>query len=163
MSSSQNRPPSVANSSASVRRRETQQSGSETERESQHHSNQSTSSDGRTTPPPLSGYPEIRGVTDVRQRRISAPASPGKVRALRDKERGSPGTSRTRSKRVSMALSVDETYGNYRSDDEDVSTAALAAVASSRRSPTGKKGRQPLPREFRERKDSDEKVTHTSA
>ncbi|KAI0769947.1 hypothetical protein C8Q74DRAFT_1202382 [Fomes fomentarius] len=162
VSSSQNRPPSVANTSTSVRRRETQQSGSETERESQHHSNHSASSDGKTTPPPSSAYPEIRGATDIRQRRISAPASPGKVRALRDKERGSPGTSRTRSKRVSMALSVDEAYGNYRSDDEDVTAAALAAVASSRRSPTGnKKGRQPLPREFRDRQDSDEKPSNT--
>ncbi len=59
-----------------------------------------------------------------------------------------------------MALSVDEAYGNYRSDDEDVTAAALAAVASSRRSPTGnKKGRQPLPREFRDRPDPDEKVS----
>ena len=83
---------------------------------------------------------------------ISAPASPGKLRTAREKERASP-----RSKRVSMDLSVDDTYG--RSDDEDVTAAALAAVASSRRSPTaGKKGRQPLPREFRDRKISDEKV-----
>ncbi|KAI0755103.1 hypothetical protein C8Q80DRAFT_1095322, partial [Daedaleopsis nitida] len=156
-SSSQNRPPSVANSSNNGRRRETQQSGSETERESRH-STYSTSSDGRTTPPPLPTYPEIRGVGSTRQRRISAPASPGKARAARGKDRTSPGPG-PRSKHVSMALSVDEAYGHYRSDDDDVTAAALAAVASSRRSPTGgKKGRQPLPREFRDRKDSDEKA-----
>lgn len=58
-----------------------------------------------------------------------------------------------------MTPSVDDAYG--RSDDEDVTAAALAAVASSRRSPTGsagKNGRQPLPREFRDRKTSDAKV-----
>lgn len=62
---------------------------------------------------------------------------------------------------MSTALSVDEGYEQYRSDDEDVTAAALAAVASSRRSPnngSAKKGRQPLPREFMERKNSDEKV-----
>ena len=40
--------------------------------------------------------------------------------------------------------------GGYRGNDYDVAEAALAAVASSRRSPTGsKRARQPLPREFR--------------
>ncbi|KAI0700355.1 hypothetical protein C8T65DRAFT_580318 [Cerioporus squamosus] len=144
LSSSQNRPPSVATSSSNGRRREPQLSGSETERESY----------GRTTPPPSAPYPEFQGVGSVRQRRISAPASPGKMRTSRGKDHASP-----RSKRVSMALSVDDAYG--RSDDEDVTAAALAAVASSRRSPTGsagKKGRQPLPREFRDRKISDEKL-----
>ncbi|TBU31791.1 hypothetical protein BD311DRAFT_775768 [Dichomitus squalens] len=162
LSSSQNRPSSVTNSSVDGRRGDTQLSGSETERESQRHSTRSTSSDGRTTPPPSAfSIPEIRGASSIRQRRISAPASPGKARAAaRDKDRESPGPSRTPRKRVSVAHSVDESYGHYRSDDEDVTAAALAAVASSRRSPTGgKKGRQLLPREFRDRKLSDEKVT----
>ncbi|KAI0352590.1 hypothetical protein OH77DRAFT_1408788 [Trametes cingulata] len=162
LSSSQNRPQSVSNGSSNTRRREPQLSGSETERESQYPSNHSASSDGRPVTPP-SAFPEIRApAASVRQRRISAPASPGKVgRSTRERDRGaSPGPSRTPRKRVSTALSVDEGYGQYRSDDEDVTTAALAAVASSRRSPlgsSGKKGRQPLPREFRDRKNSDEK------
>ncbi|RPD62254.1 hypothetical protein L226DRAFT_337925 [Lentinus tigrinus ALCF2SS1-7] len=157
LSSSQSRPPSVVAPASNGRRRETQLSGSETERESYHHSQYSTSSDGRTTPPPPTSYSELQDAASVRQRRISAPASPGKMRTAREKDRAEPGPSRTpRSKRVSMALSADDTYG--RSDDEDVTAAALAAVASSRRSPTaGKKGRQPLPREFRDRKISDEK------
>ncbi|TFK85329.1 hypothetical protein K466DRAFT_494954 [Polyporus arcularius HHB13444] len=151
LSSSQNRPPSVATSSSIGRRREPQLSGSETERESCRHSQYSPSSDGRSTPPPTVPFPEPQGA--VRQRRISAPASPGKVRTSREKAQASP-----RSKRVSMTPSVDDAYG--RSDDEDVTAAALAAVASSRRSPTGsagKNGRQPLPREFRDRKTSDAK------
>ncbi|OSD07342.1 hypothetical protein PYCCODRAFT_1359215 [Trametes coccinea BRFM310] len=157
--SGQHRSPSVSNgSTTSSRRRDIQLSGSETERESIHNSNQSISSDGRSGTPPPSAYPDIRALASVRQRRISAPASPNKAeRSTRETARGSsPGPSR---KRVSTTLSVDEGYGHYRSDDEDVTAAALAAVASSRRSPgsSGKKGRQPLPREFRERKDSDEK------
>ncbi|KAI0821962.1 hypothetical protein BC628DRAFT_1391667 [Trametes gibbosa] len=161
-SSLQPRPQSASNGSNNGRRRETQLSGSETERESHHPSQQSESSDGRSVTPPPSAFPEIRAPASVRQRRISAPASPSKVgRPARDRDRApSPGPSRTTRKRVSTALSVDEGYGQYRSDDEDVTAAALAAVASSRRSPNGgsaKKGRQPLPREFRERKVSDEK------
>ncbi|KAI0670911.1 hypothetical protein C8Q78DRAFT_974695 [Trametes maxima] len=159
LSSLQPRPQSVSSGSVNSRRRETQLSGSETERESVHQSNQSTSSDGRPTtpPPPPSAFPDIRAPASVRQRRISAPASPAKNgRANRERDRGpSPGR-----KRVSTAFSVDEGYGHYRSDDEDVSMAALAAVASSRRDPgsSGKKGRPSLPREFRNRKDSDEKL-----
>ncbi|KAM5530561.1 hypothetical protein V8D89_015755 [Ganoderma adspersum] len=162
-SSSQSRPASVTDPSLSARRQDTQLSGSETERESQRHSTYSTSSDDRTTPPPSAFLlSEARGSSSVRQRRISAPASPGKVRtATRDKDRRSPGPSRTPRKRVSV-LSVDGGHVHYHSDDDnDVTTAALAAVASSRRSPTGsggKKGRQPLPREFRDRKLSDEKA-----
>ncbi|KAI8994169.1 hypothetical protein BD414DRAFT_411088 [Trametes punicea] len=159
LSSLQTRSESVSNGASSNRRRDTQLSGSETERESQHHSNQSISSDGRSRTPPSSVYPEIRAPASVRQRRISAPASPGKAgRSTRETDRGpSPGPSR---KRVSTTLSVDEGYGQYHSDDDDVTAAALAAVASSRRSPgsSGKKGRQPLPREFRHRKNSDEKT-----
>ncbi|KAH9931648.1 uncharacterized protein BXZ73DRAFT_47155 [Epithele typhae] len=161
VSGTQPRPPSALTSSTNARRRSTQLSGSETEREGQTTSTYSASSDGNTTPPPLFTPPEPRGTLSVRQRRISAPASPGKARtaaAARERERGSPGPSRTpRTKRVSVTLSVDEGYAN-RPDDDDVTAAALEAVASSRRSPTQKKGRQPLPREFRERKISDEKV-----
>ncbi|KAI0631968.1 hypothetical protein C8Q77DRAFT_1218535 [Trametes polyzona] len=154
---------SVSNGSSNGRRREPQLSGSETERESQHPSNYSESSDGRPTTPlyPPSAFPDIRAPASVRQRRISAPPSPGKVgRSTRDRDRApSPGPSRTTRKRVSTALSVDEGYEQYRSDEDDVTAAALAAVASSRRSPgsSGKKPRQPLPREFMERKSSDEK------
>ncbi|KAI0766457.1 hypothetical protein BD413DRAFT_672974 [Trametes elegans] len=158
-SSLQTRPQSVSSGSSNSRIRESRLSGSETERDEPHHSNQSMSSDGRSgTPPPL---PDIHAPESVRQRRISAPASPGKVRrTTRDRDRGpSPGPSRASRNRVSTTLSVDEGYGQYRSDDEDVTAAALAAVASSRRDPgsSGKKGRQPLPREFRERKISDER------
>ncbi|KAI0662010.1 hypothetical protein C8Q70DRAFT_1051513 [Cubamyces menziesii] len=157
-SGSQLRPQSVSNGSSNGRRRDIQLSGSETERESQHHSNHSVSSDGRSGSPPPSAYPEIRAPASVRPRRISAPASPGKAgRSYRETERpSSPGPSR---KRVSTALSVDEGFGQYRSDDEDITAAALAAVANSRRSPgSGKKGRQPLPKEFMERKTPDEKA-----
>ncbi|KAI0333713.1 hypothetical protein GY45DRAFT_1319315 [Cubamyces sp. BRFM 1775] len=158
-SGSQLRPQSVSNGSSNGRRRDVQLSGSETERESQHYSNHSVSSDGRSGSPPPSAYPEIRAPAAVRPRRISAPASPGKAgRSTRETERASsPGPSR---KRVSTALSVDEGFGQYHSDDEDITAAALAAVANSRRSPgSGKKTRQPLPSEFMGRKTSDEKAT----
>ncbi|KZT73947.1 hypothetical protein DAEQUDRAFT_761889 [Daedalea quercina L-15889] len=57
-------------------------------------------------------------------------------------------------------MSVDEGHRHAQGDDDrDVLTSALAAVASSRRSPgsSGKKARQPLPREFRDRRSPEEK------
>ncbi|CCM03679.1 uncharacterized protein FIBRA_05823 [Fibroporia radiculosa] len=132
-------------------------SGSETERESQHISSHSYPSSDDLSATPPSNYYDFRAPPPIRERRISAPASPAKAgRSPRDRDRGpSPGPSRTPRKRVSMAMSVDEGYRNVQQEDElDVTTAALAAVASSRRSPTGsggKRNRQPLPREFREK------------
>ncbi|EMD39581.1 hypothetical protein CERSUDRAFT_92078 [Gelatoporia subvermispora B] len=140
-------------------------SGSETERESQHHSSShSYSSDDRSsTPLSATTAPEPYAPTPIRERRISEPYSPGKSTRTREREREKtapePGPSRTPRKRVSMAMSVDEGYGrSHRQDDSreyerDVTTAALAAVASSRRSPTGtlgRRSRQLLPQEFRD-------------
>lgn len=63
---------------------------------------------------------------------------------------------------MSMAMSVDESRRQVQNDDDrDILTSALAAVASSRRSPgsgSGKKSRQPLPREFRDQRSPEEKV-----
>ncbi|KAL4081188.1 hypothetical protein J3A83DRAFT_4084425 [Scleroderma citrinum] len=105
---------------------------SETERESQRAptpSHRSVSPELSTTPPPL----------DI---------PPNKTRPP------SPGPSRTPRKRVSMAshMSAPESRG------DDIADAALAAVASSRRSPTGtgsinRRSRQPLPREFRDNRE----------
>lgn len=125
-------------------------SGSETERESQRaptpsysssHSNSrsyGSSSPERSSTPPRS--------TGTRERRTSTPASPVRSR------QPSPTPSHTPRKRVSIAsaLSVPRDDASY-----DVTSAALAAVASSRRSPTGtgsvnRRSRQPLPREFRD-------------
>ncbi|KIJ60207.1 hypothetical protein HYDPIDRAFT_117468 [Hydnomerulius pinastri MD-312] len=130
-------------------------SGSETERESlraptpsrsdsNSNSFRSSSPELSTTPPPI---PDSR----ARQRRTSAPASPDKTR------QASPGPSRTPRKRVSLASTMSAPgaeSGRYGTIDHDVTDAALAAVASSRRSPTGtgsvnRRSRQPLPREFR--------------
>lgn len=126
-------------------------SGSETERESLRaptpsrsdpNSYRSSSPERPSTPPSAS---------DSRQRRklISAPTSPEKTR------QASPGPSRTPRKRVSIASAISSQSiesGRYSRNDHDVTEAALAAVASSRRSPTGsKRSRQPLPREFRDR------------
>jgi hypothetical protein len=59
----------------------------------------------------------------------------------------SPGPSHGPQKRVSMTGALSDNASH------DVTSAALAAVASSRRSPTGngnRRSRQPLPREFRD-------------
>lgn len=161
-SSSSSRPPSAVPRPQSAsnplpangRYPEPSHSGSETERESQRFSTYSypSSEDLSATPPT---HPNFGAPPPLRERRISAPASPAKgTRPLRDRDRGpSPGPSRTPKKRRSVA--ADEIYRTFKQeDDQDVTTAALAAVASSRRSPTGssgKRNRQPLPREFRER------------
>ncbi|KAF8120624.1 hypothetical protein EV363DRAFT_1368657 [Boletus edulis] len=145
---------SQSQSAPQVQRNDTL-SGSETERESlraptpsrsDSHSNsnsyRSSSPERSSTPPSVSNFHQ-------RQRLISAPSSPGKTR------QASPGPSRTPRKRVSMASAIPAQgveSGRYSRSDHDVTEAALAAVASSRRSPPGnKKSRQPLPREFRDR------------
>lgn len=64
-----------------------------------------------------------------------------------------------------MPMSVDERRYDYEDDGnaEDVTTAALAAVASSRRNPSNsnRRTRNPLPREFRDkdRRSMDGKVS----
>jgi hypothetical protein len=136
------------------RSREVAQSGSETERESQH---MSYSSDDQSATPPSSTFqaPSVASAPNWRRRRPSDSSPPPYARS----RTSSPGPS-TMKKRVSLALIT--------SNDEDVTSAALAAVASLRQSPTssnGKKSRQPLPREFRDSKRSslDGRVSVVSA
>ncbi|KAI0042399.1 hypothetical protein FA95DRAFT_1564366 [Auriscalpium vulgare] len=122
-------------------------SGSETEREGQAVSaggSYTYSSDDQSVTPP-SSVAQTFASSSVRLRRVSLPESPSKAK--------DSGSQRTPRKRVSMAMSVQDADYSRRGDEtEDITTAALAAVASLRRSPTssGKKSRQPLPREFRE-------------
>ncbi|KAF9222950.1 hypothetical protein BS17DRAFT_782867 [Gyrodon lividus] len=128
-------------------------SGSETERESLRvptpSRSDSNSNSYRSSSPELPIT--LPSVLDSRQRhrRTSAPASPDKTR------QASPGPSRTPRKRVSMASAMSALgaeSGRYSINGHDVTEAALAAVASTRRSPTGnRRSRQPLPREFRDR------------
>lgn len=119
-------------------RRESTHSGSETERENYH----ASSSDDRAATPPAS-IPH----SHIRQRLISAPESPSKFRTRdRDRQNSPPGQPRNRP--VPLRSLLDQSV-NYEGDD--VTGAALAAVASSRRSPTDRRTRQPLPREFREK------------
>ncbi|KAG0704451.1 hypothetical protein DFH29DRAFT_873681 [Suillus ampliporus] len=126
-------------------------SGSETERESlraptpsysNSYSNSrsygSSSPERSSTPPPSIPAPRTR------ERRTSAPASPIQSR------QPSPAPSHTPRKRVSIASAMSAPNGGI---SHDVTSAALAAVASSRRSPTSsgnRRSRQPLPREFRD-------------
>jgi len=169
----QPRPQSASNPlPANGRRFDPSHSGSETERESQPFSSHSYPSSDDLSATPPSAPPDFRAPVPLRERRISAPASPAKAnRTQRDREKGpSPGPSRSPRKRLSLASSVDESHRHTRQvdDDDDVTAAALAAVASSRRSPTGsggKKNRQPLPKEFRDRdrRGSDVKVWYRSA
>ncbi|EGN98596.1 hypothetical protein SERLA73DRAFT_161294 [Serpula lacrymans var. lacrymans S7.3] len=122
-------------------------SGSETERESQRASNSESLSYSSSDATPPSSISMSRAPSSMRQRRISAPASPGK--ALASHRQPSPGPSRTPRKRVTTTMSAPDENGEL---PRDVTGAALAAVASSRRSPSGssgKRSRQPLPREFR--------------
>lgn len=160
-------------------------SGSETERESSRSrpiSHTYSSSESLSTPTsqhsevvlyPTAGEPS-------RPRRISAPSSPAQgVRSAKLSDRNqspppSPGPSKARTprKRASMAVTANE-RGQLRHEEDgevDVMSAALAAVASSRRSrsPGGtgagsvsRRGlsRNPLPREFR---DQDLSVSHAA-
>ncbi|KAH0826187.1 hypothetical protein J3R83DRAFT_5619 [Lanmaoa asiatica] len=128
-------------------------SGSETERESLRAptpSRSDTNSNSyRSSSPERPSTPPFVSNTRQRRRLISAPTSPEKTR------QASPGPSRTPRKRVSLASAISTQgveSGRYSRNDHDLTEAALAAVASSRRSPTGnKRPRQPLPREFRDR------------
>ena len=132
------------------------QSGSETERESQHTlytaaSYASSSEDLPAVAPPSSTRPQSSlGV--YRQRHISAPTSPEKAIAR------TASTSPTRS-RTPATRSVRDVAGSsdhHGGERESVTRAALATVASSRRSPTNGSGRKrsALPREFRDRSGS---------
>lgn len=148
-SRSPNRPvSSSALASTSIRSRSVDPaalSGSETEREpAAHHSN---SSDDQSVTPPST----VSHVLDARLRRISLPVSPSKGKVALSTRSFSPGPSqRTPKKRVSIMSMPDPEADEH--DPHDVTSAALAAVASLRRSPgsSGKKNRQPLPREFLE-------------
>ena len=126
-------------------------SGSETERESLRAPtpSRSDSNSYRSSSPERPSTPPSVADSDQRRRLLSAPTSPEKTR------QASPGPSRTPRKRVSMAGAISTQgveSGRYSRNDHDVTEVALAAVASSRRSPTGnKRSRQPLPREFRDR------------
>ncbi|KAH9054005.1 hypothetical protein EDB83DRAFT_2393359 [Lactarius deliciosus] len=153
-SRSPNPPSSLASSasaSTSARSRSVEPaalSGSETEREpGAHHSN---SSDDQSVTPP-SSVAHAYSVLDGRLRRTSLPASPSKGKVALSTRSFSPGPSqRTPKKRVSIMSMPDPEVHEH--DPHDVTSAALAAVASLRRSPgsSGKKNRQPLPREFLE-------------
>ena len=128
-------------------------SGSETERESLRaptpSRSDSNSNSYRSSSPERPSTPPSVSNSRPRRRLTSAPTSPEETR------QASPGPSRTPRKRVSMASAISAQSvesGRYSRNDHDVTEAALAAVASSRKSPTGnKRARQPLPREFRDR------------
>ncbi|KAI0269973.1 hypothetical protein BC834DRAFT_580864 [Gloeopeniophorella convolvens] len=124
-------------------------SGSETERESG--ASYSYSSDDQSVTPP-SSVSQAYSALEGRLRRTSLPTSPSKSRVASSNRSFSPGPSqRTPKKRVSiMSMPDPDVHGE--DDPHDVTSAALAAVASLRRSPSsgGKKIRQPLPREFHE-------------
>ncbi|KAJ7214048.1 hypothetical protein GGX14DRAFT_444900 [Mycena pura] len=137
----------------SIRRSRTQdhQSGSETERDDI----RATSSSRPTTPLP-----------PTRQRLISAPASPQKNFTAASSSSGSSTRSPRRSRVSNLSFSSHAGDGDSPSSPEDITRAALAAVASARRSPGGGgtarraaarlspistgsgKRRQPLPREW---------------
>ncbi|KAF9646688.1 hypothetical protein BDM02DRAFT_3188590 [Thelephora ganbajun] len=116
-------------------------SGSDTERESQ---DEDEFVERVVTPPP---------VTRVRQRLLSAPDSPSKLRnSISVVQRPLPLS--PRSKRTSSGMNSVSDAGV-----RDVTNAALAAVASSRTSPTGRRSRQPLPQEFRQDSNSMDPTT----
>jgi len=153
-------PASVSNRSRSV---EPTLSGSETEREPS--AAYSYSSDDQSITPP-SSVSHAYSVLDGRLRRTSLPASPSKGRTASSMGNYSPNsTQRTPKKRIST-MSVPDPEASREYDQNNVTFAALATVASLRRSPgsSGKKNRQPLPREFREprRASSDGRVSWTS-
>ncbi len=164
-SRSPNPPSALASSvsaSTSIRSRSVEPalSGSETEREpGAHHSN---SSDDQSVTPP-SSVSQAYSALDGRLRRISLPVSPSKGKVALSTRSFSPGPlQRTPKKRVSIMSMPDPEVHEH--DPHDVTSAALATVASLRRSPgsSGKKNRQPLPREFLEprRTSSDGRVSY---
>ena len=129
------------------RHRDSTRSGSETERES-HHSTSYSSDDQSLTPPSTAAQPP-------RPKTSTAPSSPTKAHHSGRSRVFSPGAS-TNNKPIRKRVSVtDSERESEREDENDVTVAALAAVASLRRSPTstsiGRRSRQPLPREFRDR------------
>lgn len=139
-------------------------SGSETERESLHPPSFATSSNSHSSNSHSSSSHSSllaeRPLTPQNRVRIaSAPASPAKAlrslaSASSNSSNNSNSPSRTR-KRSSMAMTAHDrsmlASPDSFEDERDVTHLALAAVASSRRSPTvgapGKR-RQPLPKEF---------------
>ncbi|KAJ7028439.1 hypothetical protein C8F04DRAFT_1291004 [Mycena alexandri] len=166
-SSSSSHNNSTSNSSShssrpSVRRARTQdhQSGSETERDD--------------IPTPSPGRPTTPLPPTTRQRLVSAPASPQKhLTAAASSSSGSSTRSPRRSRVSNLSFSSNSRAGDDDdegpSSPEDITRAAMAAVASARRSPLGNTGtarytggtrmsptsttgsgkrRQPLPREW---------------
>ncbi len=138
-------------------------SGSETEREPS--ATYSYSSDDQSVTPP-SSVSHAYSVLDGRLRRTSLPASPSKGRTASSIRSYSPNsTQKTPRKRIST-MSVPHPVASREHEQFNVASTALATVASLRRSPgsSGKKNRQPLPREFREprRASSDGRVSSTS-
>ncbi|KAG7445621.1 uncharacterized protein BT62DRAFT_932779 [Guyanagaster necrorhizus] len=140
------------------------QSGSETERENLHppifstnpHSSSSNSSSQAGSSDPRPSTPRSR------QRLISAPSLPGQVLAAKSNSSHSSNSSIHIRKRASIALTETSSPYRSKSPDRDVMQSALAAVASSRRSPTvglGKK-RQPLPPEFRDSPSGGDPISH---
>lgn len=149
-------------------------SGSETEREtsrSRQLSQEPSPSDSMSNTPTSQHSEVILPVFNgsTRSKRISAPTSPGKARSSRvpDREQSPPPTPgpskvRTPRKRTSMAITASEMeqFHQENGGEQDVLNAALAAVASTRRSRSPSVGassvsrrglnRNPLPREFRE-------------
>ncbi|TCD70175.1 hypothetical protein EIP91_004645 [Steccherinum ochraceum] len=165
-SSTKPRAPSRASQPLSNLQTEVHYSGSETERDARNGYGHTYSSSDSMSATPTSTYSEIRPSDYVRPRQLSAPDSPAKAMQSasrsnrqkdRDRSRGSsPGPSRTPRKRVSVAMTPSDYRYLDESDNEqeDVAMAALAAIASSRRSPadgSGGKKRPTLPREFREK------------
>src|SRR6266850_7536121 len=157
---------SSASTSSSTRSRSVEPaalSGSETEREPS--AAYSNSSDDQSVTPP-SSVSHAFSVLDGRLRRTSLPASPSKGKVASSTRSFSPNTSqRTPKKRVSV-LSMPDPEARREHDHSNITSAALATVASLRRSPgsSGKKNRPPLPREFRDsrRASSDGRVSCTS-
>ncbi|KAH8104661.1 hypothetical protein BXZ70DRAFT_607042 [Cristinia sonorae] len=161
------RAPSRSSQSSSTlhRNSEIPHSGSETEREARNGYGHSYSSSDSLSATPTSTFSEIKPSNYIRPRQLSAPDSPARAMQAvartrqrdRDRSRGSsPGPSRTPRKRVSMATTPSEYRYHEESDNdqEDVTIAALAAIASTRRSPadgSGGKKRPTLPKEFREK------------
>ena len=152
--------PSVSTSTRSQSVEPAALSGSETEREPS--ASYSNSSDDQSVTPP-SSVSQPYSVLDARLRRISLPASPSKRRVASSTRSYSPGPLQMTPKKRISPPSVPEPEGH---EYNDITSAALAAVASLRHSPgsSGKKNRQPLPTEFREprRASSDGRVSSIS-
>ena len=139
-------------------------SGSETERE--RGASYSNSSDDQSVTPP-SSVSQAYSPPDARLRRTSLPVSPSKGKVALSTRSYSPGPPQRTPKKRGSILSTLGPEALDEHEPNDVTSAALAAVASLRRSPgssgngSGKKNRQPLPREFREprRASSDGRVS----